>query len=307
MLWYFFTFFVKNESFMRLFIFTLIFSVVSINLTAQVEVGIITANGSKNNFSATQLVSIKNSMLVIDVPDAYKPAFRDAFESSWTISDYAFADEAEQDETTRKIRCSFSITPGDNGQNFRTFCEFSMKDHSGQNMQIARFPLQHKPALTESLVGLPEGSNLKEIMYQNGAFHNLHPSFLSLYLKAINNTLSMGKTVWFNEKTLKPTVLPVLASNELFIPEYCFIKPDYFRGTENIMEKESILKKYDYAWQTGEVHNETRFIFLSAQTGNSLYYCVIDSLTGQVIYQDRKQNQYYLKRSDFKNISKAIG
>ncbi|HKK69135.1 MAG TPA: hypothetical protein VJ946_13020 [Bacteroidales bacterium] len=293
---------------MRYFLTSLILSTVSIILTAQVQVGMVSSDGKQKNFTSTDLIRIKNSRVIIDVPASCKPAFQTAFQNAWTISEFAFADEAETSSNGQLVHCGLSIRPGENRQNFRTFCEFTMKNHSGKNIQIASLPVQLKPSLNETLVKQPEDSNLKTVLYKSGEFHNLHPSFLTLNLKAINNTLSLGKTIWFNEDVTRPTVLSGLAGSQLFIPTYCLLKPDYFRGTEEIMNKSKLLKKYSYSWKSGSTPDtDNRFIFLSAQTGSNMYISIIDNLTGQVIYQNRNQNQYYLKRSDFKNIAKAIG
>ncbi|MFP4663599.1 MAG: hypothetical protein ACLFM1_04145 [Bacteroidales bacterium] len=287
----------------------LLFLLTSINLTAQVEVGITSENGNKNNFSSSDVIQIKNSKLLVDVPEASRDAFNSALQAVWEISDFTFSTDDTTDNTgnNNQLVCSISIEQGQNGLNFVSFCDITRKNHLGESERIARFPLQMSASLNNKLRSQAEGSDLRSIVYANPDFHNITAGLLELNLMAINNQLSLGKTIWLDEDISKGHLLRNLKDGTLHIPSYCLIKSRHITVKEEELNEEKLMKKYPYSWDVNRTTGEGRFLLLSAQTGSTMYIGIIDNISGQIIYQTKKSNQFNLKRSDFKEISKEVG
>lgn len=287
----------------------LLFLLTSINLTAQVEVGITSKNGNKNNFSSTDLIQIKNSKLLVDVPETSRDAFSSALSAVWEISDFTFSTDDNTDNTgnNNELICSISIEQSQSGQSFVSFCDITRKNHLGESERIARFPLQMSSSLTNKLRSQAEGSDLRSIVYADPDFHNITSGILELNLMAINNQLSLGKTIWLDEDISKGHLLGNLKDGTLHIPSYCLIKPRHITGNEEVLNEEKLMKKYPYSWDVNRDTGEGRFRLLSAQTGSTMYIGIIDNISGQIIYQTKKSNQFNLRRSDFKEIAKEIG
>ncbi|MDA3820419.1 MAG: hypothetical protein PF590_08180, partial [Candidatus Delongbacteria bacterium] len=63
-----------------------------------------------------------------------------------------------------------------------------------------------------------------------------------------------------------------------------------------------------YPWEIGEPNGDgDRFVLMFAQTGTKVYISIYDNLSGQFIYQTKNSNQFYLKKSNLKDIAKSIG
>ncbi len=282
----------------------------SLNLLAQVEVGVVTDNGQKRNFNSGELIKIKNSRITFYVPEAYNTVFSEVLDEVWTISEYELKSHAPDEMTTGKTNplFYFDVKRGQNNQVFDIRCKLRMKDHNGNNLGVASFPLYQSADLNKMLTKQPETTDLKTIIYTHPNFYNMSKLSLKTNLQAINNLLAMGKTQWMDEDVVKNTVMQNLQSETLHIPTYCLLKPNFISGTEENLDENKLMKKYPYPWKIGEPNGDgDRFVLMFAQTGVNVYISIYDNLSKQFIYQTKNSNQFYLKKSNLKDIAKSIG
>lgn len=283
---------------------------ITLSLQAQVEVGVIADDGQKRNFSSGELIKIKNSKITFYVPEAYNTVFSEVLDEVWTISDYELTSHAPGEMTTGKTSplFYFDVKKGQNAQVFDVRCKLGMKDYNGNNLVVASFPLYQSAELNKVLTMQSETSALKPLIYSQPDFHNMSELSLKTNLQAINNLLAMGKTQWMDEDVVKNAVMQNLQSETLHIPTYCLLKPNFISGTEENLDKEKLMKKYPYPWEICEPNGDgDRFMLMVAQTGATVYISIYDNLSGQFIYQTKNSNQFYLKKSNLKDIAKLIG
>ncbi|MGC9332414.1 MAG: hypothetical protein ACP5DZ_11150 [Bacteroidales bacterium] len=279
-------------------------------MQAQVEVGVIADDGQKRNFSSGELIKIKNSTITFYVPEAYKTVFSEVLDEVWTISEYELTSHAPDEMTTGNINplFYFDVKKGQNSQVFDIRCKLGMKDYNGKNLVVASFPLYQSAKLNRMLIKQSETIALKHLIYTQPDFHNMSTLSLKTNLQAINNLLAMGKTQWMDEDVVKNTVMQNLQNETLYIPTYCLLKPNFISGTEENLDKEKLMKNYPYPWKIGEPNGDgDRFVLMFAQTGVNVYISIYDNLSGQFIYQTKNSNQFYLKKSNLKDIAKLIG
>ncbi|MGM0649241.1 MAG: hypothetical protein ACQES1_01900 [Bacteroidota bacterium] len=295
---------------MRFFFFIAIFCLLNVSVQAQVEVGIIEPDGQKRNFNSSETIKIKNSKVVFSVPDVYGDLFDEILDEVWQVNDYMLTTKSPDkiELADKDLLFYFDIERGRNNQTFDIRCKLEMKDYNGGDFLVANFPLFQSAQLNNLLTKQPKETDLQQILYQNADFHNMSKISLSSNMQAINNLLTLGKTQWLSEEVAKTNMLKKLQDETLYIPTYCLLKPNFLSGEEERQDSVKLLKKYPYPWEIGVSEEaDERFILIFAQTGAKVYISIFDNSSGQFIYQTNNNNQFFLKKSNFKSIAKSIG
>jgi hypothetical protein len=295
---------------MRFCFLIVISCLLSFNLLAQVEVGVVTDNGQKRNFNSGEIIQIKNNKITFIIPEAYHSVFSEVLELVWSVSEYEMTSTLSDDLSVNESKPVFyiDVKRGQNNQVFDIRCKLRMKDHNGNNLVVASFPLYQSADLNKILTKQAETTDLKPIIYSQPDFYNLSKISLKTNLQAINNLLAMGKAQWMDEDVVKNAVMQQLQSETLHIPSYCLLKPNFISGTEENLDENKLMKKYPYPWKIGEPNGDgDRFVLMFAQTGTNAYISIYDNLSKQFIYQTKSTNQFYLKKSNLKDIAKSIG
>ncbi|MDI9256080.1 hypothetical protein [Flavobacterium sedimenticola] len=146
-------------------------------------------------------------------------------------------------------------------------------------------------------------------------FLNFDLGYLRTYLKIVNDKLkSNGFTNCYDDFYNKVS-LKNLKTNKLYIPESIGIKYNAFSRTEGKKREESeLLEDYKFPYEivTEEKLNELltsgqEIYFLNyVQVNGNKLISVINSKTGEILYNSKTGLSYNIKDGDFKSISKKI-
>jgi hypothetical protein len=274
---------------------------------AQIEVGVRYKDGRQENISQTQEIKIKNSECLFIVPKKLEQSFSEILDKNWTISKWAISTDVNMNtEPNDKNIFTIHVNPGPNPQTPIISLGMSMKDYNGNILQIADIILQPKAEAITAIQSLSEEQAQRQVLFEISDFYNLSYDLLENNIRAVNNLLSQGKSLWADNRVLSQAHIQLLSHQSLFIPEYCFYRRNMINGLDEKVESEKLLKKYPHQWIT-ESTKEKRFVLMYAQSGASLYIGIFDTLSGQYIYHEKKSNKYKLSSNDFKDIADIIG
>lgn len=146
-------------------------------------------------------------------------------------------------------------------------------------------------------------------------FLNFDLGYLKTYLKIVNDQLkSNGYTNCYDDFYNKESIKS-LKTKKLYIPESVGVKYNAFSRTEGKKREESeLLKDYKFPYEivTEEKLNELitdgeEIYFLNyVQVNGNKLISVINSKTGEIVYNSKTGLSYNIKDGDFKSISKKI-
>jgi len=275
---------------------------------AQIEVGLLHADGNKANLSQTHLMRFKSTHCEIIVPESLQTPIKNAMENHWTITDWSvFTDSKRNTEPNDTVSIfTLSVKSGPTPQTPKISFELLMKDFSGETVRLAEFILYPDAELIAEIQSINSPSSQREKLFQQSSFYNAKNGYLSHNIRGIHDQLNKGKSIWFDEDYSSQTHIGMLENKELGIPEYCFLRRNMLNGKDEPYEENKLMKHFPYQWEKAE-NNDTRFVFLYAQSGAATYISIFDTLSGQLIYQTKSSNKYKLSSKDFKQLSKKIG
>lgn len=288
--------------------FVLIALLISNISQAQIEVGLVHADGKKENFSQTHMMRLKSSRCEVVVPQSMEIPVRKALEEHWSITDWTLHTDFERNIQPSDSVCilTLNVETGPSAQTPIISLELRMKNFSGETLRIAEIILYPEADIIAEIQSLTDPEAQRKKLFQQSKFYNAENEFLSYNIRAINNQLSKEKSVWFDDDFLSQAHIRMLKDKTLGIPEYCFLRRNMLNGKDEAYEADKLMKHFPYNWDKAE-KSDTRFVFLYAQSGASTYVSIFDTLSGQLIYQTKSSNKYKLSAKDFKTLAKRIG
>lgn len=287
-------------------IFSILFLlIISISSFSQIETGIRTREGKKQNFTQTQLISLRNKTCVFVVPEKLTQTFEEILPSTWTFCKYEITNESVN-ATTDRIVFKIAVEQGSTAQTPIISMQLSMLDYNNNPLNIANIALYPKADLLKELQSISDLDSQLQKIYLHPSFYNMNTKSLRNNLTAINNLLATGKSLWLDNDYCNSSLIKLLKNNELSIPEYCFLKRNMLTGEDEEVESETLLKKYPFTWTKESSSQNERFVLMYAQSGSSIYLSVFDKQGGQVIYHQHKLNYFKLKSVCFKDIANLI-
>jgi len=275
---------------------------------AQIEVGLLYADGNKKNLSQTHLTRLKSSRCEVIVPEFLKLQAQQAMENYWTATDWDIYTDSERSITPNDSVSIFTLTvqTGPTAQTPEISLELLMKDFSGETARVAEIILYADAELIAGIQSLNKPESQRLAIFKTGKFYNAEKNYLSHNIRAINDQLNKEKSIWFDDDYSSLAHLKILKNQPLAVPEYCFLRRNMLNGKDEEYEANKLMKHFSYNWE--KVGNsETRFVFLYAQSGAATFVSVFDTLSGQIIYQTKSSNKYKLTSKDFKILAKSIG
>lgn len=278
------------------------------SLQAQIEVGITKKDNTKSNLSQTQLIRLKNNTLEVIVPSSLKDCVETSLQNYWTFSDWKIFTDPSRNITPNDSVNTFSviIESGPTPQTPKISMQLHMKDFNGDIVQVAKIILYPTAELIEQIQSINSTDMQRNKIFEGGNFYNMKKAFFSANLRAINDQLAKGKSLWLSNEHISQTHISLLNSSSLAIPEYVFLKRNMLNGKDEPVDETKLMKNYASSWEKAE-GSDARFLMLYAQSGACTYLSIFDTLSGQIIYQKQSMNKYKLTSKDFKQLSKFIG
>jgi hypothetical protein len=290
---------------LSLVIFAILFS----NITnAQIEVGLLHADGNKENLSQTHMMRLKNSRCEVIVPQSMEIPIKEAMENHWTITDWTLHTDSERSTQPNDTVSIFTlcVETGPTAQTPKISLELLMKNFNGETIRVAEIILYPEADIISEIQSITSPEAQRDKLFQTSKFYNAENTFLSHNIRAINDQLNKGKSIWFDDDYKSQAHIGMLKNKTLGIPEYCFLRRNMLNGKDEAYEEDKLMKHFPYNWEKAEKNN-ARFVFLYAQSGAATYVSIFDTLSGQLIYQTKSSNKYKLNSKDFKTLAKHIG
>jgi hypothetical protein len=286
-----------------------VFAILFCNITnAQIEVGLLHADGNKENLSQTHMMRLKNSHCEIIVPESMKTPVQEAMEAHWTITDWSLYTEYERNTQPNDTVSIFTlcVEEGPTAQTPQISLELLMKNFNGETLRVAEIILYPEADIITEIQSISNPDVQREKLFQTSKFYNAENTFLSHNIRAINNQLNKGKSIWFDDDYLSQAHIGMLKNKTLGIPEYCFLRRNMINGKDEAYEEDKLMKHFPYNWEKAE-ESDARFVFLYAQSGAATFVSIFDTISGQLVYQTKSSNKYKLSSKDFKTLAKHIG
>jgi hypothetical protein len=149
-----------------------------------------------------------------------------------------------------------------------------------------------------------------------GHIHNWGPGILKNYLQTMMSLLKKGQERKINDEILNIREVKKLKKEILYVPDYTLIKFNKFNGKEDKRhEEKELFEDYPYKYKLVSreelnkkiLEDNTGFYyFIYVKTGADKSICVINSLTGEIIYSKNTALSYNIKSKDFKELRKEI-
>ncbi|MDA3911138.1 MAG: hypothetical protein PF448_07265 [Bacteroidales bacterium] len=277
-------------------------------VASQIEVGLLHADGNKENLSQTHLMRLKNSRCEVIVPQSMKTPVQEAMENHWIITDWTLYTDSERNTQPSDTVSVFtlSVESGPTAQTPKISLELLVKNFNGETIRIAEIILFPDAELIAKIQSINSPEAQRHELFQQGKFYNAENEFLSHNIRAINDQLNKGKSIWFDDDYSSQAHIKMLKNKTLGIPEYCFLRRNMLNGKDEAYEEDKLMKHFPYNWEKAE-NSDTRFVFLYAQSGAATFISIFDTLSGQIIYQTKSSNKYKLSSKDFKTLAKQIG
>lgn len=148
-----------------------------------------------------------------------------------------------------------------------------------------------------------------------GHLFNWNPAYLKNYLQQISTVISMNKHVDYTKDKIVKEEISALKTKPLYITDESFHSIGMFTGDGKMIDTAGLFKKYPYAHQyvSGEKlsekilnDKEPFYYILVTRSGNAKIICVLNGITGQVIYSRLHNMTFTLKEKDLKELAKEI-
>lgn len=178
---------------------------------------------------------------------------------------------------------------------------------------IARILLYAKDDFTDEALGRSNETNTS-IMYTEEVLYNYNPGFLKNYFQKINDVLEKNEVYSMVVGVSLPEIQN-LAKSKLYIPSYVTIKRSSKTKEDNKEDEQNLMKEYGYHFEIiqgsemgNKIMNKEEFYYLRyARQNASRYFQIVNSLTGEIIYNDYIYGlSTNLKSKNFLDLNNAI-
>lgn len=188
------------------------------------------------------------------------------------------------------------------------------KSKKGKPERLSFARIELFPAFKD-FQGMAVSQNAMDYLYNESTLKNWNLGFLKTYLGAINKDLKKGEERWLYENEYSDK-LSLLETKTLYVPDYILTKFNMFNGDEStVRDAGSLFKKYEYKYKvvsTEELSeliinsNEPIYFLSYVKSSTDKYIYIFESQSSNILYSKYKPMSYNLKKSDLKDLSKAI-
>lgn len=158
---------------------------------------------------------------------------------------------------------------------------------------------------------------LKKTDYDfGGHIRNWSPGILQNYIQLLMEYLNKGQIQSLYSRISNERELKNLTNEVLYVPDYVLIRLTASLTDENSKHNEKeLFEKYRYNYKVisinelnNKILNDTKafYYLIYVKSNTDKYICVINSLTGEIIYANRSALSYNINADDFKHLRKAI-
>lgn len=272
-------------------------------------------------FKATTTICFLQNKDKAKIPDYQKAASQ-----VWTFNKIEFTTISEYDKYVGKPGYSFITTTGevfDRG-NASSSSRFYLKfwyPHEKRNGKInekviAQVALYLDPGTVGQIMyGRDKKTEKSDLMVSDEAtYYNLSPGFMKCYLGVIDKCLNEKKKHWYFDQGKDKTLMPNLATDTLFIPDYVLYGNGMKAGKQR--DEKELLSEYSYKYRllTTEAIDKKilnaqkkTFVFIYIYFSSQKFYTIYEAQTGSLVFWEyESMSMNGLNDGDFKKIAKRI-
>ncbi len=306
---------------------------------AQIQVGSATMptlnrSGSLSDKELARFKATKTLFVLLDDDFRQVKAFEDAIRKVWTVTPFQIIRYDQMDNYLEEGKYSFFmfggyVISGRGGTSTHLTYDLAMLQFNRKGevkkgfdyfSRTVMYPTGRTLRMTTSDFGSYTSTKKSRQegmgkLYAEGDFYDWGPGFLMGKLDFINKRLVAGETAGnFSEVEEKP-LLPPLAKDTLFVPEYVNIVAHPVTGEESQQERDESTLKEDYPYPLRLISSEelnarilsgtpTTYLLYTKSSGDK-FINVYQSEQGR-IYSEYTPISFGFKLKDLKKLAKAI-
>lgn len=300
--------------------------IISINIHSQVCVGNADYFNEKSNKNTNEEINnFKKTITVVALPEKQRNEFNKIIKENWNITNVEFVSLSEFEKNKEKYVFptysyikfdNFSIIKKEGNINSWNFLNLNIGYSTIKNLKkngkstfedVSLATVYFSPILNFKYKRKDYSSGNSIVNYEIGFFKN--------YIQFLNSSIKNNENFNCLDEFINKEKLKELKTKKLYILQKVYENFQVKLNNDIDPEIEDLLSKYEYDYELISSHdlqkkildnNEDFYYFMYSQINSKKVLTIINSKTGEIIYNYMNRMSEYIKKSDFKQISEEI-